>query len=99
MKVIITSEEVKFLANMVLMGDQPMTVPTELDDSWTGWVTAPIAQHRIAPREAKALLTTVGILTDYGISINKIIEIILEAFVENYGYFDLKNAGGQEDRS
>lgn len=40
-----------------------------------------------------------GILTDYGISINKIIEIILEAFVENYGYFDLKNAGGQEDGS
>lgn len=96
MKVAITKDEVKFLANMVLMGDQPVSVPAELDDSWVGWVTAPIAQHRIAPREAKALLTAVGILADYGVSINRIIETILEAFVENYGYFDLKNAGGQD---
>lgn len=84
MKVTITNDEVKFLANMIFMGNQSTSVPAELNSDWMGWVTAPIAQHKIAPREAKALLTAVGILADYGVSINEIIEMILEVFVENY---------------
>ncbi|MBE9569971.1 MAG: hypothetical protein IMF11_05065 [Proteobacteria bacterium] len=85
MKVAVTNDEIKFLANLiVIMNDQPTTVPVEFNDTWMAWVTAPIAQHAINPREAKALLTTMGILTDYKVPAGKIIETLLEAFVENY---------------
>lgn len=84
MKVTITNEEVDFLAKMIYLADQPAAVPTEFDRNWVGWVTAPIAQHAITPREAKAMLTIVGILADYEVPVSAIMEVILKEFVINY---------------
>jgi phosphatidylethanolamine-binding protein (PEBP) family uncharacterized protein len=82
MKITVTNEEVKFLANIVI--DQAAPTPKEPDVGWRSWVTAPIAQHAINPGEAKAILTVIGILADYGIPIRDILKTTLENFVENY---------------
>ena len=85
-KITISNEEVKFLVNMIAADNRvaiDMT-PTEPDIGWRSWVMAPLAQHAITPREAKAVLTVVGILADYGIPVDEIMNIILETFVKNY---------------
>ncbi len=84
MKVTITDEEAKFLANIITTTDQIPDIPRELDNSWRIWVTTPIVQHDLTPKEARAILTVVGILADYKVSISSIIKMILKDFVVNY---------------
>ena len=84
MKITVSDGEVKFLANIILLTDQPTLTPKEPDAGWRSWVTAPIAQHTVNPGEAKAILTVIGILADYGVPISAVLKTILETFVENY---------------
>jgi hypothetical protein len=85
MKVTITNEEVKFLAQLIILSEQaPNVTMEELGNNWTNWVASPVTHHTIKPKEARTILIIAGILIDYGVSAGAIANKILECFVENY---------------
>ncbi len=85
MKVTIPNKEVKFLANIIVASEQtPNVTVEELGNNWANWVASPVTHHAIKPKEARTILTVVGILIDHGVSVSVITNKILECFVENY---------------
>ena len=47
------------------------------DNDWEKWVAEPVIMHRLAPRQARAALEILGILTDKGISISEILGLLV----------------------
>jgi hypothetical protein len=100
MKVTITDEEVKFLANMInLIGQTPNVTLEELGINWANWVASPLTHHTIKPKEARAILIVAGILIDHGVSADTLINKVLECFVENYNSSSKLQYLGKSDNS
>lgn len=56
------------------------TIEWKLSKNWKNIIAAPVIQHCLAPREAKAILEIIGHLRDHGISFDVIIENIIESY-------------------
>ena len=84
MKITLPDKEIAFLINLLSTANRTSSIPTEPDVGWRNWIMAPLAQHAVTPVEAKAALTVIGILADCGVPVNKMMNTILETFVENY---------------
>jgi len=67
----------------------PYSLPVETDaDKWMAWVTKPIIQSPLAPREARAILEVFGRLASQGREIGSILADILERYdIENVRKF------------
>jgi hypothetical protein len=61
---------------MVSAGDK--SLPEEVSSEWEAWVARPCVDYPLAPREARALLEWAGRLKSHGITMQRILNILLQ---------------------
>ena len=66
MKVNITKKELNNINKWINLSDQFESIPEEISPDWASWVAAPVINHMLAPRHARACLELIGVLADTG---------------------------------
>jgi hypothetical protein len=80
------------LFNWIVIAGQADSLPIETSEEWKDWVTRPIIESPLAPRQARATLEIIGFFAAHGVQIYKLLNDILNIPKYRHLFTDEKNS-------
>lgn len=72
-KIVLTEDTLNTINYWINLSAQNESLLSEISPTWQAWVTSPILEHQLAPRQARACLELLGIIVDHGIPASKVL--------------------------